>query len=387
MITFLNDRDTVITENVTSSPSTIHTASASNTLYITQSVTVDGVVTYINCDRVIEAFDEDRGIIVMYDSERSAPQKLVVTSPDLATFVGANQNTLALTLQKTGQIKYINNLLINKVVSDAIDTMPVIDFTTKVKTGAGGVDDAGSGYTAPTVSITGGGGSGAAGTLTTFVLDATVVDGGTGGTPGAVTITGTTGTGTKFQATGVIDGGGILSGALVITVDGNYSVPVTDITAEPVTGGSLVGATVSVDLAILAFTVTSSGTGYDSYPTFEVVDETGVDAVIYASMVVESPLVIVDGGSDINTAVTLTFTAGTATATATATVDAVSQSVTATSLTAPGEYSEFDEDIYPTLAITGGAGCFVFYDNKTTGDIKIQVAETKSTVQSAINAL
>jgi len=44
---------------------------------------------------------------------------------------------------------------------------------------------------------------------TTKVLNATVVNGGTGGTPGAVTIIGTTGTGTKFQATGTINGSGV----------------------------------------------------------------------------------------------------------------------------------------------------------------------------------
>src|SRR6185295_9915476 len=55
---------------------------------------------------------------------------------------------------------------------------------------------------------------------TTVVGRAIIVAGGTGGTPGAVTVTGTTGTGTKFQATGTISAGGVLVGALTITVRG-----------------------------------------------------------------------------------------------------------------------------------------------------------------------
>ena len=82
-----------------------------------------------------------------------------------------------------------------------------------------------------------------------FVTGATVVAGGTGGTPGAVTITGTTGTGTKFQATGTISGGGALTGPLVVTVAGSYTADPTDYTDEPVTGGSLSGATVFLTLA------------------------------------------------------------------------------------------------------------------------------------------
>jgi hypothetical protein len=86
------------------------------------------------------------------------------------------------------------------------------------------------------------------------VLSAAVVAGGSGGTNGAVTITGTTGVGTKFTAKGVISGGA-LSGPLTIVNAGSYSTDPTSLSAEPVTGGGLSSATVSLtmsgDLAVL----------------------------------------------------------------------------------------------------------------------------------------
>jgi hypothetical protein len=80
------------------------------------------------------------------------------------------------------------------------------------------------------------------------VLTATVNAAGSGGTNGPVTITGTTGTGTKFQARGVI-AGGALTGPLTITNAGSYTVDPTSLTAEPVTGGPLTGATVALTMS------------------------------------------------------------------------------------------------------------------------------------------
>ncbi|TAL08057.1 MAG: hypothetical protein EPO02_13780 [Nitrospirae bacterium] len=128
---------------------------------------------------------------------------------------------------------------------------------------------AGTGYVpADTITIAGGDyTTPAVLTVTdTKVITATVVAGGTGGTPGAVTITGTTGTGTKFQATGTITAGGILSGALTVSVAGDYTVNPTDITAEPVTGGSLSGCTVALTMGVLTVSVTTAG-NYTTLPT------------------------------------------------------------------------------------------------------------------------
>lgn len=90
--------------------------------------------------------------------------------------------------------------------------------------------------------------------LSYYVVSATVVNAGTGGTAGAQTITGTTGTGTKFQASVTVTAGAI-SAINSITVQGSYTVLPTNPTAEPVTGGALTGATVSLVMGIaLTFT-------------------------------------------------------------------------------------------------------------------------------------
>lgn len=160
------------------------------------------------------------------------------------------------------------------------------------------VDVPGTGYTSvPTVAFSGGTGSGAAataklkvvgsvtitapgtahaiadvltlvgGTKTTAatftvsnleVVSATVAAAGTSGTPGSATITGTTGTGTKFQATVTIGAGGTLDSIDEITVGGDYTVGPT-LAAQPVTGGSLSGATVNVVMGVKAVTITNAG--------------------------------------------------------------------------------------------------------------------------------
>jgi len=86
----------------------------------------------------------------------------------------------------------------------------------------------------------------------------TIVSGGSGGANGAVTLIGTTGTGTRFQATGTI-AGGILTGVTALTVPGNYTVNPANLTAEPVTGGGLTGATLNIAMAISTLIVTTPG--------------------------------------------------------------------------------------------------------------------------------
>ncbi len=83
-----------------------------------------------------------------------------------------------------------------------------------------------------------------------------VVSGGTGGTPGRTTFTGTTGTGTKFTCIGTINGAGNLTGALTLVNAGNYTVNPTSISSEPITGGGLTGATVSIAMGVQTVTFT-----------------------------------------------------------------------------------------------------------------------------------
>lgn len=94
------------------------------------------------------------------------------------------------------------------------------------------------------------GGSGTQFTITaTQVVSASVNAGGSGGSDGTRTVTGTTGTGTKFQASVTVSGGAITA-VLSITVAGPYSVNPTSLAAEPVTGASLSGATLTLIMGV-----------------------------------------------------------------------------------------------------------------------------------------
>jgi hypothetical protein len=93
----------------------------------------------------------------------------------------------------------------------------------------------------------------------TKLSSATVTGAGTGGTPGAATLTGTTGTGTKFQVAVTISGGGAISSINSVSVAGDYTVNPTLLTAEPVTGGGLAGATLNIKMGVLTATPTTLG--------------------------------------------------------------------------------------------------------------------------------
>lgn len=149
--------------------------------------------------------------------------------------------------------------------------------TTQVVTVA--TNAAGTGYVPGDTIVLAGGTSSIAAVATvatTKVVTAIVVAGGASGTPGAVTITGTTGTGTKFQATGTINGVGALAGALVVTIAGDYTINPTNIAVEPVTGGSLVGATVILEMGVLANTITTPGSYTVNTASFTQTSTSGV---------------------------------------------------------------------------------------------------------------
>ena len=396
-MTYITQRGKLKTLLVTESVADIHTATLSNTLYASQKITLadaNATEIYIMSDRIIymDAYDSTSGIT--YDAGNECGVRPVVYEidlPALNTLNTANGNTFTITTQPSSngipsKTRYINNLFVAAITGEAVGELPEITFTTKVKTGTGLVTVAGTGYTNPTVTISGGGGSGATGTLTTKVVSASISDAGTGGTPGAATVTGTTGTGTPFQAAVTIGAGGDITSVNSISVAGNYTVP-PSITAEPVTGGGLVGAELDLSLGLLAFTISAAGTGFTSYPTFGITDATGVNGVVTASMTVESPMTIVDAGSNLNTAPTLTFSATSGTlATATTTLDADAQNISGTTLTDAGSYKK-GTDTYPTLTVGGGTGAKILYDEKKTEFLALQVEETVATVSSAINAL
>jgi hypothetical protein len=131
-----------------------------------------------------------------------------------------------------------------------------------VKIISAAVNAAGTGYAnADTITLTGGTHTtaGILAVASTKVVSATIAAAGTGGTPGAATVTGTTGTGTKFQAAVTISAGGVITSVNSISVAGNYTADPSDITQEPVTGASLVGAKLAIVLGVLTVTVSDAG--------------------------------------------------------------------------------------------------------------------------------
>lgn len=109
---------------------------------------------------------------------------------------------------------------------------------------------------------------------TTQVVSATIAAGGTGGTNGTQTVTGTTGTGTKFQAS-VTVAGGIITAILSITGAGSYLANPTLLTAEPVTGAGLTGATLSLVIGVLTFNLVNAGVFTANSATFTQASSSG----------------------------------------------------------------------------------------------------------------
>ena len=94
--------------------------------------------------------------------------------------------------------------------------------------------------------------------LTTKLVSATVNAGGSGGTNGTCILSGTTGTGRVFRLSATISGGAI--SAIGSTVDaGSYTVNPTSLAAEPVTGCSLTGATLTLKIGYSTGYVTTPG--------------------------------------------------------------------------------------------------------------------------------
>lgn len=120
---------------------------------------------------------------------------------------------------------------------------------------------------------------------TTKVVAATIGNAGTGGTPGAATVTGTTGTGTKFQASVTIGAGGNITSVNSISLAGSYTANPTYTTQpvyvgvwpyghwiynyyylEPVTGGSLSGASLNIQMGVATVEVSNPGSFTDNPP-------------------------------------------------------------------------------------------------------------------------
>ena len=179
---------------------------------------------------------------------------------------------------------------------------------------------AGTGYV-PGDVLTLSGGTGTAAQITlsaTQVVSASIATGGTGGTAGTQTVTGTTGFGVMFQASVTVTGGAITA-VNSITTPGVYMTNPTVLTAEPVTGGNLTGATLSVVMgvgvaraSIPAMAITNFG-AYTSLPsgTISLTGGSGSGATLSAATWnVQSVPVTSAGTYATSTTPTITLTGG-----------------------------------------------------------------------------
>lgn len=160
------------------------------------------------------------------------------------------------------------------------------------------------------------------GVSTTGVYSAAVAAGGSGGTNGTQTVTGTTGTGTKFTASVTVAGGAITAVLSILTA-GSYTVNPTSLAAEPVTGASLTGATLTVRMKPLTFSNPTPG-NYEILPASPVAQSassgTGVGAT-YVVLWKFQTIEVVASGQDYDSTSTITFTGGGSTGGAVATLN------------------------------------------------------------------
>ncbi len=147
------------------------------------------------------------------------------------------------------------------------------------------VTNPGSGYTVmPTVSLTGGGGTGALATATGKVATLAVMTGGTGYTTPVVTIAAPA-LGTAATASATVTGG-VVTGLTILTPGSGYtSAPTVTITDS----GAGTGATAVTTLGVGAVVLAPSGSGYTSIPSVTFLGGGGSGATGLASLGTGTP--------------------------------------------------------------------------------------------------
>lgn len=239
------------------------------------------------------------------------------TSAPTISFGGPGSSAAA-----TASLTYVVSELTLAAGGSKYETTPTVEFS-----GSSGISkieilDPGTSFTsAPTVTITGGGGSGAAGTayIEDVVRSISIVNGGSGYvTAPTVSISGPGGS-TGATGTAVISGGKVVQ--VIITNRGSGYTSASVTFSAPPAGVTATG-TVSVGRGIVAINVTAPGVGYTS-----------------------SPVVSISGGGGSSYAVSAVL--GKATATAT-----ISGSLKSITLTNSGN----NYTATPTVTITGGGG-------------------------------
>lgn len=199
-----------------------------------------------------------------------------ITPDQIKTFVGAGV-TLPLPFFGGATPPWVRPVLNIGGPSSAFNTWlnkaSPVNLASLMNGGPGGKQAAvmGSGYV-PSDTITLAGGTPSIATVLTLnstqLATATIVAPGTGGTPGPAIVAGTTGvntTGLFFALNVTVNGAGAISSIDSVAYRSDYTTNPTDLTAEPLDGAGLTGATVLITMGASAATVTTPG-AYSAYP-------------------------------------------------------------------------------------------------------------------------
>jgi hypothetical protein len=301
---------------------------------------------------------------------------VVVTCPPAATTCTAPGTAYPVNGTNTGAVTYnaeVPLILseIDAVQNSAVDTavhqagfneMTMRTFGDQVSSIA--VTSGGSGYTSnPTVTITGGGGSGAVATASVgaVVTGISLSNMGAGYTTApSVTISDTTGSGATAVAI-VSYALGSVTAPTAGTGTGYLVGDVVNLTGGGGSGAAAAVATVDVNGAILTVNVSSGGSGYTSAPTISsITSVAGTGAVLTPALAttgVVSAINVTNGGSGY-TSPTVTIDpatgAGATTATATAATAGTLGTIYAVTLTSGGTAYHLTPSV--AIAAPGGTG-------------------------------
>ncbi|WP_160168912.1 filamentous haemagglutinin family protein [Bradyrhizobium sp. Ai1a-2] len=203
----------------------------------------------------------------------------------------------------------------------------------------------GAGYTSvPTVTISGGNGSGAQATASLGVTRIAVTAGGSGYSNGdPVTVVGPNGTG--FAGTAVVDAGGAIVGVTITGAGAGFTGAITSVSVTSATGS---GASLAASLGVVSVSVTNAGSGFTGIPTVSFSGGGGAGATAQALAAITGISLTDPGASYVNPTVSFVGGGGSGAA---ATATASNGAITGLSLTNGGSgYSSL-----PTVMVSGGA--------------------------------
>lgn len=172
-----------------------------------------------------------------------------------------------------------------------------------------------------------------------------------------------------------------------LTVQGSGYLDAAVVFSGGGTGATLPTATAHLNAGAVDYiTINTAGSNITADVTVSITSNTGSGATCVDKIHhVLDTLTLTDGGENLNSNPTMTFSAGTVTAAATFTYDADQQKVLSTSISNVGSYvaSAFP----PTITIAGGAGAAILYDSKKSSFEKLFVEQTAAAIQTTVNAL